>query len=102
MVEAGDLDLDAALANLPVRRLGTSDEIASTVLWLCSPGSSFVTGVALPVDGGFHSTVTHPAQAVQVKHHRGMSLPGVGGTSERGNSRAPHHPGERSQGEQHG
>jgi NAD(P)-dependent dehydrogenase (short-subunit alcohol dehydrogenase family) len=34
-------------------RLGISDEIASAVLWLCSPGASFVTGVALPVDGGF-------------------------------------------------
>jgi NAD(P)-dependent dehydrogenase (short-subunit alcohol dehydrogenase family) len=53
MMEAGDLDLDANLARLPMARLGTSDEIASAVLWLCSPGASFVTGVALPVDGGF-------------------------------------------------
>jgi NAD(P)-dependent dehydrogenase (short-subunit alcohol dehydrogenase family) len=37
----------------PIGRLGESDEIAAAVLGLCSPGSSFVLGVALPVDGGF-------------------------------------------------
>ena len=37
----------------PIGRLGRSDEIAAAVLWLCSPGASFVLGVALPVDGGF-------------------------------------------------
>ncbi|HEY3883912.1 MAG TPA: glucose 1-dehydrogenase [Vicinamibacterales bacterium] len=37
----------------PIGRLGRSDEIAAAVLWLCSPGASFVIGVPLPVDGGF-------------------------------------------------
>jgi NAD(P)-dependent dehydrogenase (short-subunit alcohol dehydrogenase family) len=37
----------------PIARLGRSDEIAAAVIWLCSPGGSFVLGVALPVDGGF-------------------------------------------------
>ena len=37
----------------PIGRKGRPDEIAAAVLWLCSPASSFVIGVALPVDGGF-------------------------------------------------
>jgi NAD(P)-dependent dehydrogenase (short-subunit alcohol dehydrogenase family) len=37
----------------PIGRAGRGDEIAAATLWLCSPGASFVHGVALPVDGGF-------------------------------------------------
>ncbi|MHB9838927.1 glucose 1-dehydrogenase [Paraburkholderia terrae] len=37
----------------PIGRLGRSDEIAAAVLWLCSPGASFVIGHALAVDGGY-------------------------------------------------
>lgn len=40
-------------AMTPLRRLGRGDEIASTVGWLCSDNSSFVTGHEVPVDGGF-------------------------------------------------
>lgn len=36
-----------------IGRLGRSDEIADAVLWLCGPGSTFVIGHALAVDGGF-------------------------------------------------
>jgi NAD(P)-dependent dehydrogenase (short-subunit alcohol dehydrogenase family) len=36
-----------------IGRLGRADEVAAAVLWLCSPGASFVIGVGLPIDGGF-------------------------------------------------
>jgi NAD(P)-dependent dehydrogenase (short-subunit alcohol dehydrogenase family) len=36
----------------PMRRVGTTAEVAQAVLWLCSAGSSFVTGTIIPVDGG--------------------------------------------------
>jgi NAD(P)-dependent dehydrogenase (short-subunit alcohol dehydrogenase family) len=53
MIAKGELDLAEAEANQPIGRLGHGDEIAAAVLWLCSPGASFVHGVALPVDGGY-------------------------------------------------
>jgi NAD(P)-dependent dehydrogenase (short-subunit alcohol dehydrogenase family) len=53
MIATGELDEAVALANQPIGRLGRAEEIASVVLWLCSPGSSFVLGTAIPVDGGY-------------------------------------------------
>jgi len=37
----------------PVGRLGQPEEVAETVVWLCSDASSFITGDAIPVDGGW-------------------------------------------------
>ena len=53
MITKGELDMTEAVANQPIARLGRPDEIAASVLWLCSPGASFIIGVALPVDGGY-------------------------------------------------
>ncbi|MFJ2722482.1 glucose 1-dehydrogenase [Streptomyces sp. NPDC087437] len=53
MITKGELDRAEAEANQPIGRLGTADEIAQAVLWLCSPGASFAIGVALPIDGGY-------------------------------------------------
>ncbi len=37
----------------PMRRFGTPDDLLGPVLWLLSPASAFVTGIVVPVDGGF-------------------------------------------------
>ncbi len=37
----------------PMGRLGKPDEVANAVMWLCSDSASFVTGVCMPVDGGW-------------------------------------------------
>jgi NAD(P)-dependent dehydrogenase (short-subunit alcohol dehydrogenase family) len=53
MIAKGELSVPDAIGNQPIGRLGRADEIAASVLWLCSPGASMVLGVALPVDGGY-------------------------------------------------
>jgi NAD(P)-dependent dehydrogenase (short-subunit alcohol dehydrogenase family) len=41
------------IAHTPMGRFGEPDDLIGATLWLLSPASSFVTGVVLPVDGGF-------------------------------------------------
>jgi NAD(P)-dependent dehydrogenase (short-subunit alcohol dehydrogenase family) len=49
----------AALA-APMRRIGRAAEVASVVLWLSSPGSSYLTGAVIPIDGGQSAGVKPP------------------------------------------
>jgi NAD(P)-dependent dehydrogenase (short-subunit alcohol dehydrogenase family) len=37
----------------PMKRMGTSEEVAGAVIWLCSEAAAFVTGHALMVDGSY-------------------------------------------------
>lgn len=41
------------ISQTPMRRFGEPDELISTLLWLCDDRSAFVTGIVVPVDGGF-------------------------------------------------
>src|ERR1700729_832870 len=49
---AGPQAQQLAALSTPMRRTGSAAEVAQTVLWLCSPQSSFITGAVIPVDGG--------------------------------------------------
>jgi len=41
------------LAHTPMARFGQPSDLIGAVTWLLSPASSFVTGVVVPIDGGF-------------------------------------------------
>ena len=41
------------LSHTPLKRFGAPDDLLGSVLWLVSPASAFVTGIVVPVDGGF-------------------------------------------------
>ena len=40
------------LANIPMGRFGTPDDVAEAVIFLCSDGASYITGKGLTIDGG--------------------------------------------------
>jgi len=53
LAEADEAFLPLMIQMHPIGRLGTPDEIADVVTWLCSPAASFVTGQAIHADGGY-------------------------------------------------
>ena len=53
MLRAGVGDVATVSAGLPLRRMGTPEEVAEAVVWLLSDASSYVVGHVLAADGGF-------------------------------------------------
>lgn len=53
--ETGELTArgQSIIAHTPMNRFGAPEDLLGTMLWLLSPASAFVTGVVVPVDGGF-------------------------------------------------
>ncbi len=49
---AGQIDVAAIAASVPMGRISEPEETARAILWLCSDAASFVTGHTLVVDGG--------------------------------------------------
>lgn len=53
-VTGEDKEVEKQFINMePIGRMGNPEEVAETVIWLCSDSASFVTGAILPVDGGW-------------------------------------------------
>ena len=44
--------VERLLGQVPMRRAGSADEVAQSIVWLCSPQSGYVTGAVLDVGGG--------------------------------------------------
>jgi NAD(P)-dependent dehydrogenase (short-subunit alcohol dehydrogenase family) len=53
VLDKGTFSEEQIFATEPMHRMGKPEEIAEAVLWLCSDASSFVTGLPMPVDGGY-------------------------------------------------
>jgi len=51
---SADALVDELTANVPVRRIGTPEEMAGVIVFLCSQQAGYVTGEFISVDGGFH------------------------------------------------
>jgi NAD(P)-dependent dehydrogenase (short-subunit alcohol dehydrogenase family) len=52
-IRQNDRSSGSLLAKHPIGRFGRPEEVAAAVLYLCSPDAAFITGVALPIDGGW-------------------------------------------------
>jgi NAD(P)-dependent dehydrogenase (short-subunit alcohol dehydrogenase family) len=54
-VDGGPVTPESRRNKVPLRRVGNPEEIANTVVWLCSSGASYITGHSMVVDGGWLS-----------------------------------------------
>jgi NAD(P)-dependent dehydrogenase (short-subunit alcohol dehydrogenase family) len=45
--------LEGVVGTIPMRRVAGANEVADVVVWLLSAQSSYVSGVAMPIDGGW-------------------------------------------------
>jgi NAD(P)-dependent dehydrogenase (short-subunit alcohol dehydrogenase family) len=57
---AGEEAQRQAALSTPMRRIGRPEEVAATVLWLCSNQASFITGAIVPIDGGQYAGLKPP------------------------------------------
>jgi NAD(P)-dependent dehydrogenase (short-subunit alcohol dehydrogenase family) len=52
LAEAGEEFQRMAADSVPMRRIGSAEDVAAAVVWLCSDAAGFITGATLPLDGG--------------------------------------------------
>ena len=53
MFDSGNLTREFIAQTQPIGRIGRAEEVANTVLWLCSPAASLLIGQPIAVDGGY-------------------------------------------------
>lgn len=53
MFDSGNLTREFVAQTQPIGRIGRAEEVADTVLWLCSPAASLLIGQSIAVDGGY-------------------------------------------------
>ena len=70
---AGWIDTNQALFAVPLGRVGNREEVVSTVIYLCSDLSTFVTGVVVPIDGGRLAGVSFSRPSVTAGPTLGIS-----------------------------
>jgi len=54
MLTSDEATMDSYYAQMPIPKLGTVEDVAAAVSFLCGPGSTWITGQSLSVDGGHH------------------------------------------------